>query len=104
MEEKAESLLLLLNGKVKPSFPYSINMSWGITYINIFEFLVANHKFDFEGIWLILSAFPFDLRYLIKIFGQKFLYFGLVRSPSFLLVMTIISLFFFLSYIEAIGI
>ena len=39
MEEKAESLLLLLDGKVKPSFPYSINMSWGITYINIFEFL-----------------------------------------------------------------
>ena len=84
MEEKAESLLLLLNGKVKPSFPYSINMSWGITYINIFEFLVANHKFDFEGIWLILSVFPFDWRYLIKICGQKFLYFGLVRSPSFL--------------------
>lgn len=60
MEEKAESLLLLLDGKVKPSFPYSINMSWGITYINIFEFLAANHKFDFEGIWLILSVFPVD--------------------------------------------
>ena len=60
MEEKAESLLLSLNGTIKPSFRYSVNMSWGITYINIFEFLVANHKFDFEGIWLILSVFPFD--------------------------------------------
>ena len=60
MEEKAESLLLSLNGTVKTSFPYSINMSWGITYINIFEFLVANHEFDFERIWLILSVFPFD--------------------------------------------
>lgn len=60
MEEKAESLLLSLNGTMKPSFRYSVNMSWGITYINIFEFLVANHKFDFEGIWLILSVFPFD--------------------------------------------
>ena len=60
MEEKAESLLFSLNGTVKPGFPHNINMSWGITYINIFEFLVANHKFDFEGIWLILSVFPFD--------------------------------------------
>lgn len=40
----------------------------------------------------------------MNICGQKFLYFGLVRSPSFFLVMTIIYLFFFLSYIEAIGI
>lgn len=60
MEEKAESLLLSLNGTVKPSFPYSINMSWGITYINIFEFSVANHKFDVEEIWLVLSVFTFD--------------------------------------------
>ena len=74
MEEKAESLLLLLNGKVKPSFPYSINMSWGITYINIFEFLVANHKFDFEGIWLILSVFPFDWRYHKDIWTEVFIF------------------------------
>ena len=74
MEEKAESLLLSLNGTVKPSFPYSVNMSWGITYINIFEFLVANHKFDFEGIWLILSVFPFDWRYLKDMWTDVFIF------------------------------
>ena len=67
MEEKAESLLLSLNGTVKPGFPHNINMSWGepcpalamksrVGNNIYFEFLVANHKFDLEGIWLIFEC------------------------------------------------